>query len=49
MNRRAPHETGRTAAVHEGKKLNVPTLLAIFEQIIANNLAGGWRKLKRES
>ena len=29
--------------------INAPALLAMFEQIIANNRAGGWRKLKRES
>jgi hypothetical protein len=27
--------------------LNAPALRAMFEQIIANNRAGGWRKLKR--
>ncbi|WP_370948086.1 hypothetical protein AB5J62_10980 [Amycolatopsis sp. cg5] len=27
---------------------NVCALLAMFRQIIANNRAGGWRKLKRE-
>jgi hypothetical protein len=43
------NKTGRTVAVYEGEKLNAPALLAIFEQIIANNRAGGWRKLKRES
>ncbi|MEV5834360.1 DUF1801 domain-containing protein [Nocardia sp. NPDC052112] len=43
------NKTGRTVAIHEGEKLNVPALLAMFEQIIANNRAGGWRKLKRES
>jgi len=43
------NKTGRTVAVHEGEKLNAPALLAMFEQIIANNRAGGWRKLKRES
>ncbi|MEV4233699.1 MULTISPECIES: DUF1801 domain-containing protein [unclassified Nocardia] len=43
------NKTGRTVAIHEGEKLNAPALLAMFEQIIANNRAGGWRKLKRES
>ncbi|MGW4771680.1 DUF1801 domain-containing protein [Nocardia sp. NPDC004278] len=43
------NKTGRTVAIHDGEKLNAPALLAMFEQIIANNRAGGWRKLKRES
>ncbi|WP_433522512.1 hypothetical protein ACQPZ2_36150 [Nocardia pseudovaccinii] len=41
--------TGRTVAVHDGEKTNAPVLLAIFEQIISNNIAGGRRKIKRES
>ena len=28
--------------------INAPALTAMFRQIIANNRAGGWRKLKRE-
>ncbi|MFI7665883.1 hypothetical protein [Nocardia sp. NPDC049526] len=43
------NKTGRTVAIHEGEKLNTPALLAMFEQVIANNRAGGWRKLKNES
>ena len=41
------NETARTVAVREGETVNAPALTAIFEQIIANNRAGGWRKLKR--
>jgi hypothetical protein len=41
------NETARTVAVHEGGTVNGPALLAMFTQIIANNRAGGWRKLKR--
>ena len=29
--------------------INAPALTAMFRQIIANNRAGGWRKLKREA
>ncbi len=29
--------------------INAPALKAIFKHIIANNRAGGWRKLKRET
>jgi hypothetical protein len=38
--------TARTVAFHEGDPINVPALAEIFRQIIANNRAGGWRKLK---
>jgi hypothetical protein len=43
------NKTGRTVAVYEGEKINAPALRAMFEQIIANNRAGGWRKLKRDA
>jgi len=39
----------RTVAVRQGESLNAPALSAMFQQIIANNRAGGWRKLQRES
>jgi hypothetical protein len=35
-------------AIHEGETINAPALTAMFREIIANNRAGGWRKLKRE-
>ena len=38
--------TGRFISIREDEKLNTGALQAIFEQIIANNRAGGWRKLK---
>jgi len=41
--------TARTAAIRRGETINAPALSAMFKQIIANNRAGGWRKLKRES
>jgi hypothetical protein len=41
--------TARTVAVYEGETVNAPALQAMFEQIIANNRAGGWRKLKQQS
>ena len=40
------NKTARTVAIHEGEKINAPALTAMFRQIIANNRAGGWRKLK---
>jgi hypothetical protein len=41
------NKTARTVAVNRGETINAPALTAIFKQIIANNRAGGWRKLKR--
>jgi hypothetical protein len=38
--------TGRQIAIYEGQPINEPALLAMFRAIIANNRAGGWRKLK---
>lgn len=38
--------TGRQIAIYRGDPVNGPALLAIFRAIIANNRAGGWRKLK---
>jgi hypothetical protein len=43
------NKTARTVAVYEGEKVNRHALDAMVRQIIANNRAGGWRKLKRES
>jgi len=42
------NKTARTMAVRNGETINAPALTAMFQQIIANNRAGGWRKLKRE-
>jgi hypothetical protein len=41
------NKTARTVAVHEGEPVNAAALSAMFRQIIANNRAGGWRKLKK--
>ncbi|NUP52152.1 MAG: DUF1801 domain-containing protein [Catenulispora sp.] len=40
------NKTARTVAVYEGEELPAEPLAAMFAQIIANNRAGGWRKLK---
>ena len=42
------NQTARTVAVRQGEVINAPALSAMFRQIIADNRAGGWRKLKRE-
>ena len=40
------NKTARTVAIRQGEKINAPALSTMFKQIIANNRAGGWRKLK---
>ena len=40
------NKTARAIAYRENEQINERALLAIFRQIIANNRAGGWRKLK---
>ena len=42
------NSTARTIAIRKGETINAPALTAMLRQIIANNRAGGWRKLKRE-
>ena len=41
------NQTARTVAFRRDDPINERALLAMFRQIIANNRAGGWRKLKR--
>jgi hypothetical protein len=41
------NKTARTVSIRRGETINAPALTAMFKQIIANNRAGGWRKLKR--
>jgi hypothetical protein len=43
------NKTARTVAVNQGGKINAPALSTMFKQIIANNRAGGWRKLRSSS
>jgi len=40
------NKTARTVAIRQGEAINAPALTAMFKHIIANNRAGGWRKLK---
>ncbi len=46
----AGHEnkTARMISFYPGDRINAPALTAMLQQIIANNRAGGWRKLKRD-
>jgi hypothetical protein len=40
--------TARTIGIRQGERINERALLAMFRQIVANNRAGGWRKLKAD-
>ena len=42
------NKTARTVAVREGEMLPEKALAEMFRHIIANNRAGGWRRLKKE-
>jgi hypothetical protein len=41
--------TARTVAYHRGDQINAGALTQMFKQIIVNNRAGGWRKVKLRS
>jgi hypothetical protein len=40
------NSTARTVAVYEGQPVPAQALAAILRQIVADNRAGGWRRLK---
>jgi hypothetical protein len=40
------NKTARTAAIRKGETTNARALTEMFKTIIANNRAGGWRKLR---
>ena len=42
------NQTARAIGLRRDDTVNERALLAMLRQIIANNRAGGWRKLKRE-
>ena len=43
------NKTARTVAFRKGEPINAAALTEMFRQIIANNRAGGWRRLKPKS
>ena len=43
------NKTGRAIAYREGETINERALLALFRAIIANNRAGGWRRIQRDA
>ena len=40
------NRTARTVAIRQGERINERALSAMFKAVIANNRAGGWRKLE---
>ena len=40
------NETGRQISIHRVEDINAPALLAYFRRIVADNRAGGWRRIK---
>jgi hypothetical protein len=42
------NKTARTVALRQGETINAPALLTMFRAIVANNRAGGWRRLKHD-
>src|SRR2546430_2913047 len=40
--------TARAIQVRQGESINQGALLNLFQEIIKNNRAGGWRKLRRQ-
>jgi hypothetical protein len=40
------NKTGRTISFRQEAKINAAALVSMFKEIIANNRAGGWRKIK---
>jgi hypothetical protein len=43
------NNTARTVAFREGETINEAALIAMFRRIVADNRAGGWRKIKAAS
>ena len=42
------NKTARTVAIRQNETINTRALSEMFRHIIANNRAGGWRKIKKE-
>jgi hypothetical protein len=40
------NQTGRQISIHQGERINAPALTAMFQEIVAHDRAGGWRKLR---
>lgn len=49
INQGQGNSTGRAVQIYRDDEINRPALLAMFRAVIANNRAGGWRRLKSSS
>ena len=47
INQGQDNSAARAIQVHEGEPINKRALLNLFKAVIANNRAGGWRRLQR--
>ncbi len=43
------NQTARAIQVHRGETVNKQAFITLIQAVVANNRAGGWRKLKRNS
>ena len=46
INQGQDNQTARAIQIHQGDAVHERALLNLFKAVIANNRAGGWRKLK---
>ncbi len=46
MNQGQGNQTARAIQIRQGEPINERALLNLFKAVIANNRAGGWRKVK---
>jgi len=47
INQGQGNKTARAIQIREHESINQSALLELFKQVIANNRAGGWRKVQR--
>jgi hypothetical protein len=48
INQGHDNATARAIQVKQGERINERAVLALFRAVIANNRAGGWRKLQKQ-
>jgi hypothetical protein len=48
INQGQDNKTARSMQVRQGDEINETALVNLFKAVIANNRAGGWRKLKTQ-
>ena len=49
INQGRGNKTARSIQIREGDAINEEVLLNLFRAVIANNRAGGWRKIRKTS